>query len=107
MTKLKIKVTEENIRNGQAYSTLFCPIALAIRDVLPDARVSSEFIVDDGYTIILPQTARDFILRFDFPDCHLSPASPFEFEIDIPDEIVDKINIEKLKNHPTLELINE
>ena len=120
MTKLKIKVTKEILerskmcgwKNGNKDMSTNCAIALAVRDVFPEARVGSRhlnYLGDENYTV-LPAIASNFITIFD----NLSPKervemSELEFEVEVPDEVIEKINIEELKplleNHPTLQLI--
>lgn len=112
--KLKIKVTKENIDLGCKTSGYLCPIARAIHDVFPHAFVWEEGIKPDGAAttyrkdeIPLPKEVQNFIWLFDNSICEA--YEPFEFEIDIPDALIDQINIDEikelLKNHPTLELI--
>ena len=133
MTKLKIKVTKEILRqtcncgNGNALEgqlNSHCAIAVAIRDVFPEALVEElgiflnhkEYVAKwhtqnpDKFDIKLPAKASRFILNFDLNDAIERMAmNPIEFEVEIPDWIIETINLEELKplleNHPTLELV--
>ena len=122
MTKLKIKVTKEILERSKmcgwqhgGYKDVpaNCAIAVAIKDVFPHARVGSwmiSYLDGDDYNSYLPQEAISFISAFDFfnPDERVLMPE-IEFELTIPDEVIEKINIEELKplleNHPTLSLI--
>lgn len=116
---LKIRVTKEIIFKAKDCNSNFgfnCPIALAIRDILPDAAVGNSFILPlyntKGYesVIYLSPAATNFITRFDnsIPEDRLNLLE-LEFTITIPDEVIETIDIESLRpsliNHPTLELI--
>ena len=80
-----------------------CPIARAIKHAFPCAWVGTEEIyllgILAGIKIELPKLAKDFIRYFDLlareTDSSLLIPS-FEFDIEIPDEVVEKINIEKI-----------
>lgn len=94
-----------------------CAIALAIRDIFPNAKISlSSTSLVMGYfgknvfgVIDHPNDMTEYIKLFDstfsFDRPHLPEAS---FEIDIPDAVIDTINIDSIKplliNHPTLKL---
>lgn len=120
MTKLRITVTKEILERskmcGVAAQTSVenCAIALAVRDVFPKARVWMTHINtqmgDYGPHIILPVEASVFISEFDDRDPEERvKMNPIAFEIEIPDEIIEKINIDELKplleNHPNLALV--
>lgn len=119
-TKLKITVTKEILeksKNCQAYDGSNCAVSLAIRDIFPNTYVNTKTIDFDPHNpfntkllVSLPSNAYSFIRTFD----EASPAQrinmkPISFEIEIPDEVIDKINIDELKpllqNHPTLQLV--
>jgi hypothetical protein len=125
MTKLKITLTKEILEQSKMCGLLpehngtgngdRCAIAMAVHPVFPLAYVCTDEIhpygVGGGTAIILlPTIARNFINCFDFksPDERVK-MSPVFFEIEIPDEIIEKINIDELRplltNHPTLELV--
>lgn len=129
MIKLKINVTNEILQKsagctgfGKDTFGTNCAIALAIRDIFPFAHVCKTCIDTDFYLrnpdrqgqtenhISLPSEAIIFIDEFDFgsPDNRLR-MSPISFEIEISDEVLEKINIDEikplLKNHPTLKLV--
>lgn len=133
MTKLKIKITKDIYekamycgRGAPGPTTENCAIALAVRDIFPHAAVGGSFILFDGRcrkgTILeivrqgkklgamLPKIAMGMIVQFDTSSPERRLTLPeFEFEIDVPDEVVDSINIEDVKillqNHPNLELV--
>ncbi len=114
---LKINITKEIIEKSKYCGTLLCSkktivdscaIALAIIDIFPDAVVSTNTIYfNRNMTIFtdLPIEAKNFISKFD-------KSSPKErinldeisFKINIPNEIIDSIKIDDLKNS-NLELI--
>lgn len=133
MYTLKIKITKEilfksrlcnnddgiDICDPSTWVGSSCAVALAIRDVFPTSYVSyvdidpfyMEGRKNDVYKIYLPPTATTFIHTFDSLNANDRCNMPeIEFEISIPDEAIDLINIDEIKpllvNHPTLELIN-
>lgn len=118
-TKLQITVTKEMLEKSKncykdvSYAKTNCAIALAIRDVFPRAEVLTTVIFPDPDVrgmIKLPYEASEFIELFDDAEpeqrCEMDPIS---FEIDIPDTIINRINIDEirplLENHPTLKLV--
>ena len=137
MINLKIKVTKQVLEeskycmydNHEELAGRNCAISLAIRDIFPDAFVAKFHIYPtkknwyiDSYgnfstkhkntdnVIKLPEVAIHFINDFDGKIPEQRVLMPeIEFEISIPDELIEEINIEELKpllqNHPTLELI--
>ena len=89
-----------------------CAIAFALAEIFPKVHVSNVFIFPFGTNgskendikIPMPPVAQQFIKLFDgfylMPD--LRPLLPeFEFTIDIPDKVIDRVNIDEMK-----ELIN-
>lgn len=114
MYTLKIKVTKEILErskmcgSGNLNPSQNCAIALAVRDIFPDATIGVECI-HVGRVIWLPMEAQKFIERFD----RIGPLErlrmeEIEFEVKVPDEVINQINIEELRplleNHPTLQL---
>jgi hypothetical protein len=82
-----------------------CPIAVTIKHMFPDAYVANEYLFPYGEhttsKIELPPVAKDFINLFDslcmMPNVRLKiPA--FEFEIEIPDEVVEGIDVRDVQN---------
>lgn len=83
-----------------------CAIAIALQDLFPDVFVTGNLIHPfglgqealTGTTIPLPAIARDFIKIFDslvaMPKVRLL-IPEFDFVIFIPDEIIERINIEE------------
>lgn len=122
MTKLRITVTKEILersKNCSVYvelSTTNCAIACAVRDVFPSANVWANHINpfpghQKNKLIPLPKIAQDFIDAFDdaTPEERVM-MKPISFEIEVPDEVIEKINIDELKplleNHPTLAILS-
>lgn len=116
--KLKIKVTKEVLRKSMFCGTAMaesasisdnCAIALAVRDIFPFAQVTPWSIKTNcrlPAIISLPENAKEFIYEFD----ELSPAKrlllpELEFEIDLPQEVIDAINIDDIVKSETLELV--
>lgn len=117
-TTLKIKITKEILYKSRFCSSMpweNCAISLAIRDILPNAAVCSKHIYPHGYEketdkIRLPRIAKNFIREFDVSSVFIRENMPeIEFEIDIPDSVIERINIDEIKsllvNHPTLEFV--
>jgi hypothetical protein len=126
MTKLKIKVTKDIYQRSMmcgvvpdinAPVTENCAIALAIRDIFPNASVTHQEIIpfaalgNYDFSISLPHAARQLIDMFDAwrdePKYRLT-LPELEFEVEIPDEVLEQIDITEitkiLTNHPYLEL---
>lgn len=126
MVKLKIKVTKEILEKSafcgyegpidEDTMGTNCAIALAVRDIFPQAWVAPHIICPFGIKglthrddIILPQEAQNFIDVFDgyTPELRIQ-MSELEFEVEIPDTVIEQINISEvtslLQNHPTLKL---
>lgn len=130
MYNLTIKVTKNILKKSamcgkENYVNVpsKCAIALAVRDIFPHALVGGTVIIPfaEGYTspkfaerngkltISLPMKAQIFISKFDdkTPEERIN-SEEFSFDIDIPDEVINQINIDEvlhlLKNHETLEL---
>lgn len=111
--KLKIKVTKEIIEKaiwcGTESETGYhvsknCAVALAVRDIFPEARVSHLGFYPFCHTmldaIIIPSKAQDFIKHFDRladnPEARLY-MDPIEFEVDIPDSVIEYIGIDEIQ----------
>jgi hypothetical protein len=83
---LLIKVTQKHINNGIKELCSQCPVALALKDAIPEAIIVKAF----EYRLVYltknkvcyqapsPNSVRDFINRF---DASLS-VEPFEFEVE-------------------------
>ena len=79
---MKIKVTQQHIDAGIKKKCLYCPVALAIKDVFPTeyVNVSDLYVrIGDNVYDLFPIVTR-FILDFDYG----YPVSPFEFELGAP-----------------------
>lgn len=86
-----------------------CAVALAVRDIAPDAEVSNDFIHWTGGADCIKMSA--FITRIppevkrrirDFDDLQKYPShrlnlGEFSFETDFPDELVNEIGINEVK----------
>ena len=112
-TQFKIAITKEiiaqskNCGTGNDDARLIennCAIAVALADIFPSVYVTNLFIFPFGINselkMPMPVIAQQFINLFDgfrlMPGLRiLLPA--FEFTIDIPDEVVEQINIEEVK----------
>jgi hypothetical protein len=120
--KLKISITKEIIMQTRYCRSndntgKNCAIAVGIRDIFPRAYVEAEEIYPFGFrgsylfnSIKLPAKARNFIQKFDYATVQERlKMKPIEFEISIPDKVLEKINISELapllQNHLTLELV--
>lgn len=112
--RIKIKVTKDILKRAQYCGTAGytpaitnCAIALAVRDVFPDISVSHSGILfaNGAMAYHTPETGA-FIWKFDMSQSGQRPFLPeYEFEIDVPESVVDSINIDDLNNCPTLELV--
>lgn len=108
--KLKIYCTREHLKQSlycgtekmPGYTTANCWISLAVREILPESHVQEHAIQDapwmfeeTKWRIELPGVARKKIREFDSlqktPEKRLE-LEPFEFEVEIDDETLDKIN---------------
>jgi alpha-ketoglutarate-dependent taurine dioxygenase len=88
---VKIQVTDQDIAHGLAGDCEECPIALAIYRALSATagiRVGTGGVTlyrDHANAMVaLPAAASRFISRFDHDDL----VEPFEFDLDVPDELV-------------------
>lgn len=85
-----------------------CAIAVALRDIFPNVYVSNfsiypfgiDFKTDKEIKIPLPLVARQFIKLFDgfshLPQLRLL-LPEFDFMLEIPDDIIEEIDIEEVK----------
>ena len=133
MTKLKISVTKEILEksrhcsNGESQG-FNCAVALSIRDIFPTAYCFQsvllffeEDLIDwrrrglfSGLSkyphAIFPPAVFSWIKEFDnsTPEERIT-MQPISFEIEIPDAVIEQINIDELRplltNHPTIELV--
>lgn len=111
--KITIKVTKEILEKSKMCSNgdevgENCAIALAVRDIFPNAFVGGTWISPAGTSgfsapISLPVEAQRFIWWFDMlgkdkENGHrLRPQmTPIQFDVDIPESIVDSIGIEEI-----------
>jgi hypothetical protein len=114
--QFKIKITRhiiEQCKNCGATNDQFeigrnCAVALALQDIFPEVYVTNYYIFPFGIAdekradikIMLPVIAQQFIKLFDgfylMPNLRLL-LPEFEFAIDVPDEVIDEINIDEIK----------
>jgi hypothetical protein len=108
--KIEIKITKEVLRRSmwcgvekRTNAWTHCGIAVAIRDLLPQAEVFNseiEVFKELAASIPLPKIASDFIDEFDSlidePEKRLN-LPEFSFEIDVPDEVIERIGINEAK----------
>lgn len=106
-----------------------CAVAIAVRDIFPDAAIGPETIHTFGTNcpynmkIEMPLEARAMIMQFDnFRNstdhrynkedaiAGRKAMEPMSFVVDVPDVVIDKIGInevhEAVKKSKTLELVN-
>lgn len=77
--KIRIDVTDEDIRLGKRFSETSCPIARAARRAGIKDPLVVMGIYSDGKHYCLPLAAQDFVHDFD----HGNPVDPFSFEIEL------------------------
>ena len=83
MKRVKIEVTDLEIRNGQTFDPFGCPIALALLREFPNVYhggVDPGFIDMNNFRIKVTRKAKKFIKDFD----NKIPVKPFSFYISIP-----------------------
>ncbi|HLK30890.1 MAG TPA: hypothetical protein VKT28_20100 [Puia sp.] len=107
----KIQVTKEIIAQCKEVGVLGnadiigneCPIAVAVKHIFPDVHVTNFYLFPFGMNtenkILLSPIAQNFVNLFDslsmIPRTRLLiPA--FEFEIEMPDSVLEQIKIEDL-----------
>ena len=109
--QLKIAITKDIIEHCKNCGTenkeyeigQNCAIAFALIDIFPNVYVTNYYIFPFGIEdlkIPLPIIAQQFIKLFD--GFRLTPRlrlvlPEFEFTIDIPDEVIEQINIDEVK----------
>tara|TARA_R110000868_G_scaffold14426_3_gene67154 strand:+ start:13748 stop:14116 length:369 start_codon:yes stop_codon:yes gene_type:complete len=121
--KLQINITKDILQRSMMCGTENfvgttpenCAIALAVRDLFPEAVVSSDTIYyfPTNKSCLLPADAQNFIEIFDelntCPEKRLN-LNEFSFEIDIPEAVIDAIGLEQvhaiLENHTTMQLVS-
>jgi hypothetical protein len=119
--KIKIKVTHEILKRSMMCGTnnaiiaKNCAIALAVREILPKAAVTTQYIFTNEtleYVIPLPAVAQIFIGKFDrlksTPEKRLLMPE-LEFEVTLNEDVLNSINIEQaikaIQESKTLELV--
>lgn len=118
--KLKIKVTKDILEKSKScqHKPTSCAVANSVRDIFPDVSVlgpymyvtSAEF--GPREKIILPENVASYIATFDTykSDEERAAMPEIEFEIEIPEEIINSINIDELRPlldcHKNLEIVS-
>lgn len=114
--QLKIAITKEIIEqckncgseNEEHEIGNNCAVAFALMDIFPDVYITNYYIFPFGIEhekeqnlkIPLPIIAQQFIKLFD--GFRITPKlrlllPEFEFTIDVPDEVIEEINIEEVR----------
>lgn len=76
---MRIDVTQDDIDAGIRIDCTHCPIALAVRRLIPYANVGCYTVyADEMPDYVLPQPAIDFIRAFD----NKRPVKPFSFDME-------------------------
>ena len=80
--KVKIEVTEEDIKNGERWMADKCPVALALNRKINDFNyvLYDLFETHDSRVYDVPESVGKFILKFD----KTRKGKPFKFIIDVP-----------------------
>jgi hypothetical protein len=113
-TQFKITVTREiiekckNCGNNNLSVEENCAIALALHDIFPNVYVTNYYIFPFGHDdankneikMPMPLIAQKFVKLFD--GFRLTPKlrlllPEFDFTIEIPDEVIDQVNIDEIK----------
>jgi hypothetical protein len=113
--KLKIKITRDIVLSSKHCHGTQCAFANAVRDILPNAWISSftiypfSEISNDTRKFDLSKEMSEFVFWFDIANQDEKEMfTEKEFELEIPDWVIDEIDIESirplLQNHPTLTL---
>lgn len=117
--ELKVSITKEILEQSKYcsandnYANVAgenCAIANALKCIFPEVYVTGNYIYPFAFNneyiykhlcIKMPKIAKDFIRVFDslcqMPNARLL-LPEFEFEISIPDEVIEQIDIEDVKN---------
>lgn len=117
--RIQIHVTKEIYRRSMMCGVHAlpkgCAIALAVRDIAPNARVAATIWWDEQriFRSGLPEIAENMIRKFDSlkdtPEKRLD-LPEFSFEVDFPDAMVEQIGIEQvhaiLEKSETLSLVS-
>ncbi len=117
--KIKIKITKDIVLSAHPCKAAECAFALAVRDIFPDARVKRFSIYPFSYmrsveamSMCFPISAEmtKFIDWFDTStQKEKEKFTEREFELEIPDWVIERINIDEVKtllqDHPILMLV--
>lgn len=123
--KLKINVTQEVIERSSKCGLLKkyesapknCAIAEALKHIFPNVKVSTKYIYpfdkqysfqEEFYKIHLPEIAREFIKQFDYmTSSERLKLEPISFLIDVPESVINEIDITDIKKEDTVEVVND
>lgn len=107
--KIEININKDVLRRsmwcgvGSGYEWKNCAVSIAIRDLMPLAEVFEHYIEPFRcckIKIPVPSFVSEFIEQFDSlkdtPESRLL-LPEFSFEIDVPDEVIERIGIEEAK----------
>jgi hypothetical protein len=117
--RLKIFVTPEILERAKwcgevgGLAAYNCAIALAVREIFPKASVTRHSIHpfdSPDFHMPLPSAATAFISDFDVSTPKQRPdMPPIDFEIDVPDSVIEMIGIEEateiIRKSETLEIV--
>lgn len=81
MASIKFNVTQEDIQKGIKRNPCYCPIALAVKRRIPDARVfvSDRILLDGIWVMVAGPQAESFIHNFD----QTGEGEPFTFDAEL------------------------
>lgn len=96
---MKISLTQRHINKGRRKGCHTCPIALAVIEALGRRRGTRSVHVETlrvrirkgpepWHWIALPERVKWFIYRFDAVLVPRKEFQPFEFDLDIPEEVL-------------------
>lgn len=116
--KMRIHITKgvlersKDAGNGdiRTYAPQCCAFAVAVRDIFPKAEVGSAYIFPFPFMgmIELTPEMRKFVRMFDvLPSEQRTQLPEQSFDLEIPDEIIEQIDIQEIINSPTLEIVND
>lgn len=94
---MKVKVTQEHIDKGKPGAPYSCPVALAIRDSIPNivnagvGRTTIEMIDQHGNWLCYdaPRSVKKFVIAYDYK----KPVEPFNFFM--PQPVLHTVIIKK------------
>lgn len=110
MTKIQIHITKDVLERSKMCGmgrmgaiSQNCAVSFAVRDIFPNSKIVRELYFGKEFNNLsssLPPTVLSFIKKFDSLAPHPEKRilmSPFSFEIEVPDEVIEMINIDEVK----------